>query len=394
MILTIFLYLVFNIIQLKKMIYLDNNATTQIHPEVLDIVNYYLKEHWGNPSSNYTFGAREKNAIENARASVANLINAGPSEIIFTSCATESNNTAFHAAIQSSKNKKHIITSAVEHSSIMEICKNLENNGYKITYLKVNEDGMVNTQDLENSISAETCLVSLMWANNETGVIFPIKEISEICQKKKVLFHCDAVQAVGKMPIDLKNIHIDYLSIAGHKFAAPKGIGALYIKNGSPISPFILGGGQEFGYRGGTYNTAFIVGLGKAAELAFMQIDSYVQKVKNLRDYFENKISECIPTVYFNGRNSARVPNTSNIGISGIDSAITINYLSQYEIFISSGSACSSQVIEPSHVIQAMKNYDKATETLRISLSASTTSQDIDFLIESVKNCIIKAKIQ
>jgi len=373
------------------MIYLDNNATTQVHPEVLDIVNYYLKEHWGNPNSSYSFGEREKNAIENARTAVANLVNANSSEMIFTSCATESNNTAFFAATQSAKNKKHVITSAVEHSSVMSICKNLEKHGYKVTYLRVNEDGMLDINELEDSISDDTCLISIMWANNETGVLFPIREVSEICQRKKVLFHCDAVQAIGKIPIDLEEISIDYLSLSGHKIGAPKGIGALYIRKGVPFSTFMIGGGQESGYRGGTYNTAFIVGLGKASELTLSQINAYGQDVKILRDYFEDKIVELIPSVYFNGKNSSRIPNTSNIGISGIDSDIIINYLSQFDIFISSGSACSSQVIEPSHVIQAMKGYDKATEALRISLSLNATHNHIDGLLENLKKCLILA---
>lgn len=368
------------------MIYLDNNSTTQIHPEVLDVVDCYLKNHWGNPSSSYSFGSREKNAIENARTAVANLVNAEPSEIIFTSCATESSNTAIQSAIDYNPNKRHIVTSAAEHSSILEVCKKLENKGYKITYLGVDKNGILDIQELENAIYEETCLVSLMWANNETGVISPVKEISEICKRKNILFHCDATQAVGKVLVDLKDIKIDYLSISGHKIYAPKGVGALFVREGVPISPLIIGGGQEHDMRGGTYNTPYIVGLGKAAELATEQMGVYHKHIKKLRDYFEEKVSELIPGIYYNGKSSTRLSNTSNIGITGIDSEIIINYLAQHEIYISSGSACTSSAISPSHVIQTMKDYDKAHEALRISLSVESTEEDIISLIDELKN--------
>jgi cysteine desulfurase len=371
------------------MIYLDNNATTQVDPEVLKVVKCYLEEHWGNPNSNYSFGAKERLAIDNARNAVAQLINAEPSEIIFTSCATESNNMAFHSVIKAFSAKKHVIVSCVEHSSIMEICKSLEFNGYRITYLKVNEDGMINLKELEDSIAEDTCLVSLMWANNETGILFPVEEASKICHKKGVLFHCDAVQGVGKINIDLKKVNIDYLSISGHKIYAPKGVGALCIKNGNPIFPLIIGGGQEAGYRGGTYNTAFIVGLGKASELALSHVDFYCHNVEPLRDYFEDNILKLIPTVYFNGKNSCRLPNTSNLGIQGMDSDMIINYLEQYDIFISSGSACSSQAIAPSHVIQCMKGYDRASEALRISFSIYTTRTEVDSFLGFLERAYI-----
>ena len=272
------------------MVYLDNNSTTPIHPEVSDIVYCYLKDHWGNPSSSYSFGAKEKQAIQKARNNVASLINAEPSEIIFTSCATESSNMAIQSAIDYNPQKRHIITSLTEHSSILEICKKLEIKGYEITYLSVDENGMFDIQELENAIIKETCLISLMWANNETGVISPVKTISEICNRKNIFFHCDATQAVGKVLVDLKVIQVDYLSISGHKIYAPKGIGALFVRGGAPISPLIIGGGQEHDMRGGTYNTPYIVGLGKASELASEQIDTYTKDIKNLRDYFEPEV--------------------------------------------------------------------------------------------------------
>jgi cysteine desulfurase len=371
------------------MIYLDNNSTTQIHSEVLKVVNCYLEHHWGNPSSSYSFGAKEKDAIEKARESVGCLVNAEPSEIIFTSCATESSNIAIRSAIEYNFDKRHIITSATEHSSILEICRNLETKGYEITFLGVDGNGMINIEELENTINKNTCLVSLMWANNETGVIYPIEEISKICKRELVLFHCDAAQAVGKIPVDLNKIHIDYLSLSGHKMYAPKGIGALFVKQGTPVSPLMIGGGQEHGVRGGTYNTPYIAGLGKAAELAYEQIKTYDKRIKKLRDYFEDKVSELIPDVYYNGKAALRLPNTSNIGILGIDSDIILNYLDQHEVYISSGSACTSDAISPSHVIQAMKDYDRANEALRISLSIESTKKNIDMLI----NTMIKAAI-
>lgn len=367
------------------MIYLDNNSTTQIHPEVLDIVQYYLKDHWGNPSSSYPFVAREKEAIENARGSVAELINAEPSEITFTSCATESSNTAFLSAIESDRNKKHIITTAVEHSSILEICKKLQNTGYEVTYLSVDEDGMINLDELKEAISDKTCLVSVMWANNETGVISPIPEISDLCSKHNVLFHCDASQAVGKLPVDVDIYAIDYLSISGHKMYAPKGIGALYTRQGAFLVPLIVGGGQEHGKRGGTYNTPYIVGLGKAADLASGHIQEYNNSILTIRDYFEKEVQVLIPEIYFNGQAMTRLPNTSSIGISGMDSDIILNYLSQHEVYISSGSACTSDTITPSHVIQAMKGYDRANEALRISLSVDSSLNDVQALISAIK---------
>lgn len=367
------------------MIYLDNNSTTQIHSEVLKVVNCYLENHWGNPSSSYSFGAKEKDAIENAREAVGCLINAEPSEIIFTSCATESSNIAIRSAIEYNPDKRHIITASTEHASILEICKNLESKGYKITFLGVDENGIIDVKELENTIDENTCLVSLMWANNETGVINPVNEISEICTRKRIFFHCDAAQAVGKIPVDLDKIHIDYLGLSGHKIYAPKGIGALFVKQGIPVSPLVIGGGQEHGLRGGTYNTPYIAGFGRAAELASGQIKTYDKKIKNLRDYFENKVSELIPKVYYNGKSTLRLPNTSNIGILGIDSDIILNYLAQHEIYISSGSACTSNVISPSHVIQAMKNYDRANEALRISLSIESTKEDVSCLINALE---------
>ena len=366
------------------MIYLDNNATTRIAPEVLDEINNSLQHHWGNPSSHYSFGNREIQNIENSRYSIASLLGCQSDEILFTSCATESNNTAFNSAINACKDKKHIITSLVEHSSVLNIVKHLSQKGYKITYLDVDKNGNISLQQLEDSITPDTCLVSLMWANNETGVIFPVKKISTICKAKNVLFHSDAVQATGKIPIDMSSLHIDYLSLSAHKIYGPKGVGALYIKSSAPKYPFIIGGGQEKNLRGGTYNTPYIAGFSKAAELSLNYIEQYHTNIKLLRDYFENRLISEVPGSYINGAQSIRLPNTSNIGISGIDSDLLVTYLEQFDILVSSGSACTSKSITPSHVINAMKGYNIANEALRISLSIFSTKEEINRLIETL----------
>jgi len=264
------------------MIYLDHNATTSILPEVLETMMPYLTSEWGNPSSSYKFGSKLKKVIETARAQVAELIGAHPAEILFTSCGTESNNAAIHAGVKVDPRKRQIITSAVEHSSVLSYCKCLENEGYRVIYLPVDHDGLLNLTDLENAITNETALVSLMWANNETGVLFPAKEIGEICRAHGVPFHCDAVQAVGKIEIAVRSTMVDYLTLTGHKFHAPKGIGALFVRRKSPFSPFVTGGHQERNLRGGTECVPLIAGLGKAAELSRKHLQSYETKVTKL----------------------------------------------------------------------------------------------------------------
>ena len=363
------------------MIYLDNNATTKLHPEVFEVIQKHLHDNWGNPNSNYSFGAKEQKVIQHSRKQVASLIGADEHEIIFTSCATESIATVFHTVYENSKvGKKHIITSQTEHSAMLSNCKIAESKGFKVDYLNVNEDGQINLEELEALITESTCLVSIMWANNETGVIHPVKKIAELCSNKNVLFHCDAVQAIGKIPVNIEDLHIDYLSISAHKFNGPKGIGALYAKTGNYIQPLILGGSQEGGLRGGTYNSSFIAGMGKAAEIARINLSEYQKNTSEIRNYFEKLVSEKIPEIYFNGNKSLRLPNTSNFGILGIDSEIILNYLDNKNIFISTGSACSSNSIAPSHVISAMKDYNRANEAIRLSLSASTTTEEIEVL--------------
>lgn len=338
---------------------------------------YFTKE-WGNPSSSYRFGAKLKSVIEKAREQVADLIGALPDEILFTSCATESNNTAIQAALNANRSKHHIITSATEHSSVLNHCQALENNGCKVTRLNVNREGLMAMSDLENAFTDKTAIVSLMWANNETGVLFPVQEIAQLCSGRRVLFHCDAVQAVGKMTINVGQVPIDYLSLSGHKFYGPKGIGALYIRRNSPFSPFLHGGHQENGLRGGTENVALVVGLGKAAELAAQHREDYETKVRLLRDMLESEVLAKIVNTEINGHRNLRLPNTTNIAFRGIESETLLTLLDQAEICASIGSACLGNSDGPSHVIKAMKPDGLASrQSLRFSFGIESVEKEV-----------------
>lgn len=360
------------------MIYLDHNATTPVLPEVFEAMRPYFTEQWGNPSSTYKFGAKLKTVIETARMQVAELIGASGREIIFTSCATESNNAAIHAALKANPGKRHIVTSAVEHSSALNYCMALEKDGYRVTYLPVDRDGLLKLADLENAITDETAVVSLMWANNETGVLFPVKEIAEICRARGVLYHCDAVQAAGKVEIDVRKVQADYLSLAGHKFHAPKGVGALYVRRKAPFSPLIHGGHQERNLRGGTECVPLIVGLGKAAELARKHLPGYEKKVRPLRDALEEGILNSIPNTELNGHNTQRLANTTNITFHGFESEALLILLDQEGICASSGSACLADSDEPSHVVKAMKPDSGASrQMIRFSLGMENTTEEI-----------------
>lgn len=371
------------------MIYLDHNATTPIAPEVLEAMMPYLTSEWGNPSSAYKFGSRLKGAIETAREQVAELIGSYPSEVTFTSCATESNNAAIHAALIANPNKRHIITSQVEHSSVLNYCKTLERQGYKVSYLPVDRDGLLAIADLEAAISGETAVVSLMWANNETGVLFPIKEIGDICKTRGVLFHCDAVQAAGKLEISMRNTPADYISLTGHKFNAPKGIGALFVRKNTPFSPLICGGHQERNKRGGTESVPLIVGMGKAAELARKQQPAFEKKVRPLRDTLENGILSMIPDTALNGDKGTRLSNTTNISFRKIESEALLILLDQEGVCASSGSACLADSDEPSHVIKAMKpNADLTRGMVRFSLGMSNTTDDIQKALVAVRRSV------
>jgi cysteine desulfurase len=360
------------------MIYLDYNATTPVLPEVLEAMMPYLTSEWGNPSSTYKFGSKLKTVIETVRAQVAELIGAHAMEIIFTSCATESNNAAVHAALKANPRKKHIVTSMVEHSSVLNYCMALEKEGYRVTYLPVDREGLLKLADLEDAITGDTVVVSLMWANNETGVLFPVKEIADICRSRGVLFHCDAVQAAGKIEIDMRNVQADYLSLTGHKLGAPKGVGALYVRKKAPFSPFVYGGHQERNMRGGTENVPLIVGMGKAAELARKHLPQYEKKVRPLRDVLEEGILRSIPNTELNGHKTQRLANTTNITFHGIESEALLILLDKEGICASSGSACLADSEEPSHVIKAMKqDAANSRQSIRFSLGESTSRNEV-----------------
>lgn len=370
------------------MIYLDNNATTPIAPEVLEAMMPYLTTEWGNPSSSYRFGSKLKGVIENARAQVAELIGAHPGEVVFTSCGTESNNAAINAALKGT-GKRHIVTSAVEHSSVLNYCKLLEGEGYRVTYLPVDRDGLLKLTDVENAITDDTAVVSLMWANNETGVLFPVKEIAELCKAKGLLYHCDAVQAAGKVEIDLRKIPLDYLSITGHKFYAPKGIGSLFIRRKAPFSSLICGGHQERGRRGGTENVPLIVGLGRASDLARENLLDYDQRVLPFRDSLEDGLLTLIPNTELNGHKKQRLSNTINITFGGVNSEALLILLDQEGICASSGSACLADSDEASHVIRAMKPESAAArQMIRFSFDDSAVANTPQVIIHLLKQCV------
>ncbi|HLG14120.1 MAG TPA: aminotransferase class V-fold PLP-dependent enzyme [Blastocatellia bacterium] len=371
------------------MIYLDHNATTPISPEVLEAMMPYFTSEWGNPSSSYRFGSKLKSVIASAREQVADLIGAHPMEMIFTSCATESNNSAIHAALHAHPAKRHIVTSAVEHSSVLNYCMALEKDGYRVTYLPVDREGLLKLADLENAITDDTAVVSLMWANNETGVLFPIKEIGEICRSRGVLYHCDAVQAAGKIESDVKKFPVDYLSLTGHKIHAPKGVGALYVRRKAPMSPYVHGGHQERGVRGGTENVALIVGVGKAAELALKHLPVYEKKVRPLRDELEQGILNSIPNTELNGHPTQRLANTSNITFQGIDSEALLILLDQEGLCASSGSACLADSDEPSHVVKAMKPESIASrQMIRFSLEVDNSVEEIKAALSALERAV------
>jgi cysteine desulfurase len=368
------------------MIYLDYNATTPVLPEVLEAMMPYFTTDWGNPSSTYKFGYKIKSAIERAREQVAELIGAQPMEVIFTSCATESNNSAIHAALKANPTKKHIITSAVEHSSVLNYCMALEAEGYRVTYLPVDGEGLLTLADLENSITDDTAVVSLMWANNETGVLFPVKEIAEICQSHGVLYHSDAVQAAGKVDINVRNLPINYLSLTGHKFHAPKGIGALYVRRKTPMFSFVHGGHQERNLRGGTESVPLIVGMSKAAEFTRGRLAGYVNTVRPLRDALKEGILEYIPTTELNGHKTQRLVNTTNITFRDVQSEAMLILFDQEDVCASSGSACLADSDEASHVIKATKPESAASrQMIRFSLDVSNTPDEIELALVGVR---------
>ena len=370
------------------MIYLDNAASTAIHQDVLDEMIPYLKELYGNPSSIHRYGRQTEKAIKTARQQIANIINSSPDEILLTSGGTESNNTALYGLTKNSK-KKQIITSSVEHEAILEPCKRLEESGFNVLYLPVDENGLINPDTVKNAISDDTCLVSIMLANNEVGTIQPIEEISKICHEKNIPFHSDAVQAVGKIPIDVSKLGVDLLSISSHKLNGPKGVGALYIRKGICVDPLILGGGQEGGLRSGTENVASIVGFGKACEIALENLENNNSKLEELRDYLVAKIMKEIPQVSYNGSDKSRLPNNAHFTFLGVNGEDLIIKLDEHGIAASTGSACSVKTQKASHVLQAMGfSHEKITGSLRLSIGIFNTKQEIDETVNVLKKVV------
>jgi len=374
------------------LIYLDNAASTAVHPEVVKEMIPYFDVQYGNPSSIHQFGRKAKNAIQKARKQVAALVGAEPDEILFTSGGTESNNTILYGIpkLQGSHlDQNHIITSSIEHEAILQPCKEFENIGIKITYLPVDEYGIVDPNDIANSINSHTVLVSIMLANNEVGTIQPIKEISEICKKYQIPLHTDAVQAVGKMPIDVKELGVDALSVSSHKINGPKGIGALFIKKGLRIDPQILGGGQENGMRSGTENVASIVGFGKACEIAKERLNENISHFQTLHSSMLSRIAKEIPHVKLNGHPEKRIFNNIHLTFLGVNGEDLIIKLDEHGIAASTGSACSVHTQKASHVLKAMGfNHEQITGSLRISFGYANTLDEINQAVEVLKKVV------
>ncbi len=369
--------------------YFDNNATTCVAPEVADAMIPFLREGWANPSSAYRAATHVHKAVEEARAKVAALVHADPKEILFTSCGTESNNAAIHSALVTQPGKRHVITTAVEHSANINYCEFLQKQGHDITFLPVESDGSLDIHLLEKAIRPDTAIVSIMWANNETGVLFPVEEIAAICRSRGVLCHTDAVQTPGKLKIDAKALGVDFLSLSAHKLYAPKGIGMLYVKRRTRFQPFVIGGHQERGRRGGTENVPHIIGFGTAAEMAAGLGNDYNQRVRKLRDRLESTILKTIPYSFVNGDRENRLPNTSNIAFEFVEAEAVLMLLDQVGIAASSGSACTTGSLDPSHVLTAMGLTPmRARGCVRFSLGVYNTDEDVDYLLEHLPRII------
>ncbi|MCJ7749142.1 MAG: cysteine desulfurase NifS [Desulfobacterales bacterium] len=376
-----------------KTVYVDNNATTKVAPEVLEVMLPYFSEYYGNPSSMHFFGGQVQKKVDEARAKVADFLGAEPSEIVFTSCGTESDNAAILGTLDSYPEKRHLISTRVEHPAVGNVSTYLGRKGYRITELSVDREGRLDLDELRESLTDETALVTIMYANNETGVVFPIEEIGEIVKARGISFHTDAVQAAGKIPLNMKKSKVDILSISGHKLHAPKGIGALYIRKGTKFSPFLIGGHQEKGRRGGTENVPYIIGLGNACELAKKHLDEENKRVKALRDYLEAKLLEKIPNTLVNGDRVHRLPNTLNVSFEYVEGESILLLLSDLGICASSGSACTSGSLEPSHVLRAMGvPFTAAHGSIRFSLSIYNTKEEMDYIIEHLPPIIQKLR--
>jgi len=376
-----------------EIIYLDNNATTQLDPAVIEEMLPFLTKYYGNPSSGYGFAAMARKAINLARERLAAFLGCQPTEIVFTSGGTESNNAVINSALQLDVRGKRVVTSSVEHSAVLRPCQDLAKRGCDVTFLGVDRHSNLDVTELEAAIRPETALVSIMWANNETGVVFPIEKIGEICREKRVLFHTDAVQATGKIPIRLRDSPINFLSLSAHKVHGPKGVGALYVSRGTRFSPLIAGGGQENGCRGGTENVASIVGLGKAAEVALKYLAEGKYNIRSMRDRFEKSVLEAVNGASVNGAGAARLPNTSSLSFEGVESSAALLLLDRQGICCSAGSACRTGSQEASHVLRAMNpSSDGARRSLRFSFGRFNTDAQIDRAIEVVPKVIDKLR--
>lgn len=377
-----------------RQVYLDYSATTPVKKEVLDAMLPYFSEFYGNPSSLYAIAGEPKEALAKARKQVADLIGAGEKEITFTSCGTEADNWAVMGAADALKNKgNHIITTKIEHHAMLHSCEFLEKHGYEVTYLDVDSEGLVDPAALEAAITDKTILISIMFVNNEVGTVEPIKELAAIAKKHNILFHTDAVQALGNMEIDVKELGVDMMSMSAHKIYGPKGIGALYIRKGVRISNYMHGGAQENKKRAGTENTAGIVGFGKAAELARIHLQEHIQHTSSLRDYLIQQIQEQIDHVYVNGSREHRHPGNANLTFEFIEGEAMLLYLDMNGIAVSTGSACSSASLTPSHVLSAMGvPVERIHGTLRLTVGDMTTKEDIDYVVSTLKNVVNKLR--
>ncbi|MEW6428539.1 MAG: cysteine desulfurase NifS [Thermodesulfobacteriota bacterium] len=380
----------------NPVIYMDNNATTRVAPEVIDEMLPYLGEHYGNPSSMHSFGGNVAAKITRARERIAALLGATPEELVFTSCGTESDSTAILSALQAYPEKRHIVTTRVEHPAVKNLCEQLDRltgHKHRVTMLPVDREGRIDLGQYEEALSEDTAIVSVMWANNETGVIFPVERMAAMARERGILFHTDAVQAVGKIPIDLSKMPVDFLSLSGHKLHAPKGVGVLYVRKKTPFWPFLVGGHQERGRRGGTENVASIVALGKACELAGAHMHDENTRVRALRDRLEAGLLAAIPNSMLNGHAAERLPNTSNISFEYVEGEAILLHLDRFGICASSGSACTSGSLEPSHVLRAMGvPFTAAHGSIRFSLSIYNTREEVDFVIDKLPPIIAQLR--
>lgn len=377
----------------EPLIYLDNNATTAVDPAVVEEMLPFLTQHYGNPSSPYRMGKQVAQALETARCRVAQLIKSEPEEVVFTSCGTEATNAAIHSALAADPDKQHIVTTRVEHSATLKTCELLAKKGVEITWIGVDAKGQINPDEVEKAVRPDTALLTVMWANNETGTLFPVQTLAGIAKKKGVYFHTDAVQAAGKIPLSSKDIGVQFISLSGHKLHCPKGVGALYVSKKTRFTPFLTGGSQEGGKRGGTQNVASIVAFGKACELAASEIEKKETALRVLRDRFEEQLFQKIGNIQINGDEANRLPNTSNLAFENTDAEALLMLLDEKNIACSAGSACTSGSVNPSHVLKAMGCTDmRARSSLRFSFSFYNTLAEVEKAVDIITKSVAKIR--